>query len=49
MKKDINLFNLYMKVLLENKAPLTPIEIEAEIQDRQLTPNRVCITGILLV
>ena len=41
MKNDIQLFNIYMKVLLENKAPLTPSEIAAEIEARQLIPNRV--------
>ena len=43
MKNDITLFNIYMRVLLDNKAPLTPLEIATELEARQLTPNRVCI------
>ena len=42
MKNDIHLFNIYLKVLLENKAPLSPSEIEAEIKGRELTPDIVC-------
>ena len=43
MKRDMSIYNVYMRVRLDNKDPVLPSEAFEEINVKQLTPNRVSL------